>query len=680
MQQEEWNEALLEWYFHGRPRERVYLRADDYEREKLNLELHLGLTSPADDLLDAVKAEAHGDASFSWLRKRSDEWHQRTDSRETPPFLAPLAASVLIVSRETDRGSLAFYEPFSRVLGLRQQLDGDEYCSSFFLWWVYLDQWLTEVNSGNRGFPSWRRIPEKGPRSKIGHPYSQVLLRREDLRDVDLFLASLGRLAPGDFVITDATAAAADLLDRLTRWAQRRKVSARLWEILFGESRKNVDSLQSMLLDRLLDKVEEPSVRPHERVAPLVVTLDDWTDRQLRFSALITSPFDFEPGQIVINGEQIGPLQVNEPYVVPIPVDSTSLADGLSLHTGDEVMIEFRPADVIILVAREWSLWCSVDDADAGEMAYVLASEGALSRFTFATAWTDASGIDDVPNGWRLFGPLELPRHNEVAGAGLPLRGEAQAVPRLVGGLEVARHAYLVGGPPGLWLPQDGASVSLKVDGQRRSVEGDASLVLLKSFDLGPGSHQVDVGPYRLSFTLLTVEQLPLANGDLLRTAVGDVVPAGHANGAMTFMGAIQIPSVSYDPLITCPLGTRVVVFGDPGVASECVPTMAPWAIAEGLTQALFEPMRPSSYSTGRHPFRPICWVAVHDDETCVWTVTQVEELSAEPQTLTISPDLARSLVMTIGESPSFRLCDHRSEDEILSKWITYASLVLEVR
>jgi hypothetical protein len=679
MRQEEWNETLLAWFLQGRPRERVYLRADDYELEKLNDQLRLGIDRPGDDLLDAVKAEADADASFSWLRARTEEWRKRSDANETPPFLAPLAASVLVVSRETDRGSLAFYEPFSRVLGLRSPLDSDEYYSSFFLWWLYLGQWLTDVNAGNRGLPSWKRIPEKGPRSMIGHPYTQVLLRREDLRDVDRFLASLGRLAPGDFEITDAASAGADLLDRFTRWAQRRKVSARLWELLFGDSRRNVDSLQTMLLDRLLDEIEEPSNRPHERVAPLVITLDDWSDRQLRFAVLVTPRVGLETGQVMIGGELIGPLQVNEPCVVPIPVDSASLKDGLSLQIDDDFVLEFRPAEVTVLVAREWSLWCSVDDANAGEMAYVLVSERAFSRFPPSSFWTDASGIENIPKGWRLFGPLELPRHSEAASAGLPLRGEAQAVPRLVGGLEIARHAYLIGGPPGIWLPGENSSVSLRIDGQRKSVESEASIVLLESFDLEPGSHEVDIGPYRLSFKLLAVEQIPTANGDLLRTAMGGVVPARHAISGMAFMGGLRIPSVDdYDPLISCPLGDRVVVLGDPGVAIEIVPTMAHWAVAEGLPQALFEPIRPSSYQNGRHPFRPICWVAVHNDISGVWTVTRVENPSAEPEKRPISLDFSRSVVESIGRTPSVQICDTRSESEILSDWSAYASSLIE--
>jgi hypothetical protein len=42
----EWNATLLEWFFPRRPSERVYLRADDAELQKMNHVLALGLDDP----------------------------------------------------------------------------------------------------------------------------------------------------------------------------------------------------------------------------------------------------------------------------------------------------------------------------------------------------------------------------------------------------------------------------------------------------------------------------------------------------------------------------------------------------------------------------------------------------------------------------------------------------------
>ena len=156
----------------------------------------------------------------------------------------------------------------------------------------------------------------------IGHPYTQVLLRREDIRDVDAFLQSIGRVDPGDLEISDPAAAGMELLESLRKWAAQRRLSGRLWEILEGSSKDARDSLQYLLLDRLLDELDQVSYRTMEREIRLVVSLDDWADRKLRFSALAPdSMTTWESNVVELDGESLGPLESGEPYPTPIPVD-----------------------------------------------------------------------------------------------------------------------------------------------------------------------------------------------------------------------------------------------------------------------------------------------------------------------------------------------------------------------
>ena len=75
-----------------------------------------------------------------------------------------LAVAVLVVARETERGSLRFYPPFSEALGLTTVLTQVDYEESLYMWWGDLAKWLTDANEGKRGLPSWRRIPRTGPR------------------------------------------------------------------------------------------------------------------------------------------------------------------------------------------------------------------------------------------------------------------------------------------------------------------------------------------------------------------------------------------------------------------------------------------------------------------------------------------------------------------------------------
>lgn len=63
----EWNEALLTWFFSRRPLERVYLRIDDGELDRLSADLSLGLESPSENLVAAVRGEVQGDPSLHWL-------------------------------------------------------------------------------------------------------------------------------------------------------------------------------------------------------------------------------------------------------------------------------------------------------------------------------------------------------------------------------------------------------------------------------------------------------------------------------------------------------------------------------------------------------------------------------------------------------------------------------------
>ncbi len=681
MELERWNETLALWFLPKRPGERVYLRSDDAEFDRLSTTLALGLKSPAEDLVNAVQDAIRRDPALRWLSHQGELWRKQSKADEFPPWLAILAVSVLVVAREAERGSLAFYEPFSTALGLPIQFTQDDYEASLYRWWVDLARWLTDINFGERGLPTWSRIPSKGPRSIIGHPYTQVMLRREDLSDLDTFLASCGALSPGDFEVTDQGAAAADLLARLTRWAQTRKISSRLYSILFGSDRQAADSLQWMLLDRLLDEVATTRVHAHDREGRLVVSLDDWDDRQLRLSVLLPSALNSVEGKSISLGDDvIGPIFPGEPHVVPIALDGDLLTNGHVARASEGLSLVYRSADVVVLVAREWSLWHSVDDADPGEMAYLLISNQLTPSLSPSLLEAKASGITGVPTGWSLYGPMELPTDESTMGIPLPLGGEVQALPRLVGGLEIARHAYLVGGPPAIWLPSASADVALRVDGQPMTLAAQGSLAKLSEVELGEGEHHVDLGPYRLSFELLAPEKLPTAPGSLVRTALGVVVLSDQAAGSATYAGASRTPVEDYDPVILCPLGSRVVVLGGPGFAFECTPSMAKWALFTGLPQTIFEPNRRSSYAEGERPFKPILWVAVKDSATSTWSVTQVSESSAESSAGLPASDLARSVSESVGRSPRvLRCCSPDASAEVASSWVAYVDLISEI-
>ena len=437
-----------------------------------------------------------------------------------------MAVSVLVVARESERGSLAFYRPFSDMLGLGSVLSRDDYEESFYKWWLDLARWLAESNAGKRGLPSWRRIPQTGPRCVVGHPYTQILLRRDDFRDVDAFLLSLGHLGPGDLEITDLATAGADLLERLRRWATQRRVSGRLWELLHGSYREASDSLQYMLVDRLLDEVDIGGTRILKREASLVVTLDDWIERRLQFAAIAPASAElWESRTIEVDGQMVGPLEVGEPHITSIPIDTSALDDGVSVTATNDIALVYRPNDIVVLATRDWSLWCSVEDVEGGETVYLLVADRATAGVRHLLESFRPSSIQGVPNGWTLYGPgaLTLPRGQSIVG--LPMRKSWQAVPRLVGGLEVARRTFLVGGPPRVFVPADSAEMTVRVDGgSLDAAVSEGSVMDLRELDLGSGHHRVDVGPYRLTFELRAFGRLPEVAQSVGRTALGVIV------------------------------------------------------------------------------------------------------------------------------------------------------------
>ena len=675
----EWNETLMAWFFSRRPHERVYLRVDDAELERINDERALGIHDPAQDLIDAVRHEVQGVPSLRWLRLQGDEWRSRADPDEVPPWLGLIAVSVLVVARESERGSLAFYRPLSEMLGLSSVLTQDDYEEAFYKWWVDLARWLAQSNAGKRGLPSWRRIPHTGPRCSVGHPYTQILLRRDDFRDLDAFLLSLGHLGPGDLEVMDAANAGADLLERLRRWATQRRVSGRLWELLHGRHQDASDSLQYMLLDRLLDEVDTGGARVLKREASLIVTLDDWIERRLQFAAIAPGSADlWESRTLEVDGQMVGPLEDGEPHVTPIPVDSSALDDGVSVTVMNDISLVYRPSDLVVLAARDWSLWCSVEDAEVGETVYLLVADRAAAGVRHLLESFRPSSIQGIPIGWALYGPGALTLPSGQAIKGLPMRKSWQAVPRLVGGLEVARRTFLVGGPPGVFVPADSADMTLRVDGESLGATmGDGSILDLRELDLGSGRHLVDIGPYRLTFELRTFGRLPEVTPSVGRTTLGVIVPIDRAEGQPVFAGAVRLPESDYDPIVISPLGARLIVLGVAGQAVECSAMMGPWAEAAGLPQLVFEPTQSCSYPAGR-PLSPLLWVAAVEGPTGTWSVTQVQPILLPAEAGTVVGPLALEVVTAIGVEPVI-LRDGRPDDSaaVAEEWAGYARSVI---
>lgn len=677
----DWNDVLRDWFFPtGSKGQRVYFRSDDAELTRLAESRSFDIAEPGDNLISAVRSDVRGNTGY--LSHRGVSWQRAASPDVSPPWLAVLAVSVLVAERETDHGSLRFYEPFSEALGYLpgRRMSQEEYEETCFRWWVDLARWLTDTCHGERGQPTWRLIPASGPRCVIGHPYTQILLRQEDRRDIDAFLASMAEVEPGELTVVANGEAARTLVEEFRRWAQGRRLSAHLVRVLEGGDAPVRDSLAYVLLDRLLDSVEPIRARPSDRRCNVLVMVDDWSTRRLQFAMTYPeSSLNWEDRVVHLDGAPIGPAEPGAPVPLPMEVTASRLEEPWNIVSDEGVVLEFSAQDVVCLAVRSWDAWCSVVSAEPGEEVYLLGRSARLSRGDlYMTRPQPATSISGVPPGWTLLGPSELadlPDDDSVPAA---LRRRWTAVPRLAGGFEVGRHAYLHGGPPGLIVPASLAGKLCTLDGEPL-IEATIESRIHPPPELDEGPHSLELGPYRLAFDVLRPRALPQVTSSAQRTVLGRLRAVRQESAEPAFSGAYWFPWPP-DESVVWTLPGKAVVFGRVGQIARIVPTMSPWALAAGLTLHVFEPVRRSSYSGGARPFSAVTWVGVWSMEG--WTLTRISSHPEEPSTLDGPVDpLWVQLVTDIGPTPQFAMPrrPHVSltDERVVADWQQYAATAL---
>lgn len=640
-----WNERLCDWFFPCRGPRPVYLRCDEAELELMNATFELGLEDPAAALMRTVGLYPRPRANSLWRRDAGAD--------TPPPWLAYLAASVLVVERETDKGSTRFYQPLAEALGVREVRQTD-YESTFFNWWIDLSWWLVTLNEGARGLPTWSAIPESPlPRSVIGHPYTQVFLRREDRDDLDEFLSALTDLEQGEFIVDDRPAAAEELLHQLEDWVKSgASVSGRLRSIINSNRKEDRATLGFILLGRLLDAVSPPVPTAQSPTLRIVPTFDEW-NRRLHLSVVAPSWVSAER-PLHLADLDIELDEAAQPIHLPFPPLADTLREGIIIDSGQYNLVLRRSGGAYLLAARDFSEWVSVVDPRPDEALYVLSSEDALEEQY--RDWPRAAFCEHLPEGWVLLGPSIL-KGAQRSATGID-------VPRLVGGLRLDNRQYLQGGEPRLEL-QRGETV-VEVDGQPCAVAG---AVELSTLGLAPGEHTLTVGPFRLSFWSIAANLLPAIDEPLCRLSNDEVALPGNEDavcGAAKFPRAHEIPRVHL-----CPPDDEVVVLGEPGQATRTRTGMASWATDAGLGRFAFDPTERSSYPDLDRPMAYPWWIA-GDADPSPWVMRVFTGLEGN----TGVRDFQRwsEVVNTIGRSPRVVAAGPPADDasEVTAEWRAY--------
>jgi hypothetical protein len=659
-----WNDLFGRVILEGRPGRPAYFAITEAELRHLVDRERLGIADPVEDLKAALRP-----FEFLTFTGRHMSW-ERSRTKAPPPWLPFLAATTLVVDQQTEVGSLSFYQPLSDFLSTRPRVSEEAYQNTFFRWWRSLGKWLVDEDrhAGKHGFPTWESIPAAGPRSVIGHPYTQVLLRPEERRQIDDFLSEFDHVEGEYPTARDRAAAADQLIASLRRWAtERHIISSRLRRILEGGSQREAESLGYILLGRLFAEIanDHAPLSTRTRTIHLVPAYDEY-ERILHLAAVAPSWVD-STSRVRVPGADEELFCAGDAVLVERPITSDLLTEGTAF--GDEVEVRLVNRPYYVLAAREWSFWCGVDGALPDEEIYVLLETEAVGRLGLPIV----DRIKGVPDNWALHGPTTLSKLPRQLSAGAAASNR-QLLPRLRGGLRLQGRLYLCGGEP--VLESAGFTGTVSIDGTPIAVQDpEFSLAQLQ---LGEGLHTIEVGGFELTFETTRSRRLYEVQPTLGRASTAAVVSVDSSHSVLT--GARMYPEaqVPHHPGLI-PRVDSFVKLGEPGeIGIVEGPLMARWAARLGLPHTAIEVYARSSYAYGDRLVKLPRWIAWRGDDGR-WTIGEFPGAGTRDEAAPSDAASWRQHCEVIGTDPQVWGEQVANCEAILARWRDYCEQVSEL-
>lgn len=661
-----WNSELGSAFLDEGPGQPVYFAVTEPELRRLNDHRDYGIDDPVADLQLALRPysfRTFGDFHRRWERDRSLDF---------PPWLPFLAATTIVVDQQAEKGSTSFYDPLGEFLGT--QVSRDDYEDTFALWWPALKRWLEddERHAGRRGFATWGSIPRRGMRCVIGHPYTQILLRREERGQVDDFITEFDHdSSTTPPIARDREKVALHLVSAFRRWARhRRAVSARLRRVLENPQADESLSLGYVLLGRLFDEISGqqwstapgsavrivPAFDDYERVARLVAVAPSWVSAR-------------EP--ISIPGADASLREPGERVAIERPITAEVLERGLELELGTTVRL--IPRDRYVLAARDFALWCEVEGALPGEKLHILIRTPEARRLALEVV----PSVSGLPDGWAICGPLtidDLPAGVQAVEAASGRR----LAPRLMGGLRLQPRVYLAGGEPTLELPDHAGAVA--IDGVVHTpIDGS---VHLSGLGLSAGRHTAEVDGFELPFESISSLARPEPRPTLGRDHTGAVVPLNERSKDSDLVtGARRYPQEEEqrDPYLF-PRPEELVKLGAPGqVAVFNALTLASWARTFGLPHLAIELYQRTTYPHGDRAIIYPWWIAWRD-MAGAWTIAELAHDRDGENDALADPEAWYRQCHAIGAAPQV-WSDRRDTTDataVLARWRDYVRTEVE--
>jgi hypothetical protein len=484
-----------------------------------------------------------------------------------PPSLPLLAVAVLAgtrMAREQGISKNNYWTRFRDLLDLQDTSDLKGINDVLPGLWEQLKWWLDTHNEGRLG----RCTVEKDPWwTIIGYALSQALFRESDRQQLTELFRRIG-LEPGEEIEPE------ELLQRFKAWAPGSPLSEGA-KHMAADARYN-DRLSGILADEASRWDGVLRDERGRRIGALVLAYEPSPRPVYTLAAERPAGFPSEALYGSNGFERRLTQSVDGWYGEVWPLEPEWLDEGLRLDVG-EFVLQYRPAPIVPMARnRVLGCWASVGRIEPGEKYIVLADDAhanAVETFFGEHALDEwkREGAAFAPPGWTLFTGVTIEESPQVSLTG-PLAVLAPSVrerPTLRGGLplDATVALYLCGGEPDLWLPSlMSGEEELLVDGRAlRASPGQR--VPLRERVLGPGNHEVALGPARLLFTTAEMLRKSAAPGT---GTVGHRIAATQEGFQAASAGATEVRPGSADELAV--VGACLV--GDPNVLPGSQPTV----------------------------------------------------------------------------------------------------------
>lgn len=527
---EAWNRAFIAEYFpEGNVGRLAWLPVDDDEVRALAERYELAEPSAAiDEFVRVVN---------TWLATRGGSFTRFTSGisgwrrvRDTPPYVAGLAFSVLAASRMAGDttakiASSNYYAQLNRMIG-RRDTDGiprgfDQLGEA----WRDFTTWLDTDCEGRRGLSTFRTNTHVG--KHVGYPMSQSLLRACDRRRLPDFFRSAG-LEP------DSEVSENRVFTLLRAWAalpgcgltqRARAAIANAADIDLHEIAETVVRELRTWDGELRDSRGRRRATIHLLVIP--------RRRGTSIQFLARQPDGFLAGAWTTRNAQaeifLRPHPAADGWFAPLdlPVGREVLREGFTLTRGD-LALSFEAAEAIPCrqAAPEIGGYISQPQATMFEPHLALVRRDLLSELKdylgrHADSRPEARpSPPGFPAEWSFTTDFRfVSRPSSVPPAFGRLAPRVVATTSISGGLRLAPNTYLTGGEPDVNVAtEEGSALVPELDGVAHPIKGGALTLRLSEMKLAPGEHEL-VADVTRRFS--TVENL------------GDVEPPGA--GALGF-------------------------------------------------------------------------------------------------------------------------------------------------